>query len=138
MSNAYSDNKIKDILTKVNGQGKLAEQAIATLAQRDLPFLHALVQPYLSGIISHAIERARKSTGIKESPIDLLPKKAMTSKSPAPKSAVSNAAVSGNTMDNLMKAWAKGFEQDQPTAPGSAKVSQNHIDVLKSLVKKKK
>jgi hypothetical protein len=130
MSTEYSDRKIREILSKTNGQGKLAEQAIAVLIQRDPGFLQDLVTPYLNGIILHAIERARKPTGLKEPKTTApLPKKAATPKSAPP--------VSTNTMDNLMKAWAKGFEQDEPPKPGAKKVSQSHIDVLKSMVKKK-
>ena len=131
MSTEYSDSKIRDILSKANGQAKLAEQAINTLAQRDLAFLHSLVQPYLNGIVMHAIERARKPTGLKEPKAAPLPKKAAAPK-PSPQ------AFSGNTMDNLMKALAKGFEQNEQLKPaGAKKVSQNHIDVLKSMIKKK-
>lgn len=131
MSTEYSDRKIKEIMAKVNGQAKLAEQAVLALAQRDPQFLFSLVQPYLNGIVSHGIDRARKSTGIKEPTVQELPKKTASSKaSPKP--------VSGNTMDNLMKALAKGFDQDTPKQNAGTKVSQNHIDVLKSMVKPKK
>lgn len=133
MSTEYSDRKIKELLAKTNGQSKLAEQAIHTLAQRDLVFLHSLVQPYLNGIISHAIERAHKSTGIKKNVPSPLPRKAV----PQPPVAASKL-MSGNAMDNLMKAWASKFETDEPQNTGCNKVSQNHIDVLKSLVKPKK
>lgn len=116
-------------MSKVNGQGKLAEQAVTVLLQRDPIFLQSLVHPYLDGIVMHAIERARKATGIKEpKAVAPLPKKTL-----APK-----PAVSSNMMDNLMKALAKGFEDQTPAKPGAKKVSQNHIDVLTSLVKKKK
>jgi hypothetical protein len=132
MSTEYSDRKIKEIMSKVNGQGKLAEQAVTVLLQRDPVFLQSLVHPYLDGIILHAIERARKATGIKEPKASKeLPKRTLASKPAAQKPSVSN-----NTMDNLMKAWAKEFEDDAPQKPGAPKVSQNHIDVLKSLVKK--
>ncbi len=134
MSTEYSDRKIKEILTKVNGQTKLAEQAIATLAQRDPQFLHSLVFPYLNGIVLHGIERARKGTGLKDTPSQELPKRTMTPKAPAPKP----APMSGNTMDNLMKAWAKGFEKDAPTAPPStASVSKSHLAAMNALIKKK-
>lgn len=131
MSTEYSDRKIKEIMAKVNGQSKLAEQAIIALTQRDPQFLQSLVQPYLNGIILHGIERSRKSTGIKEPVVSKeLPKKVMTPKS-APK------PVSSNTMDNLMKALAKGFDQDAPKEASAGKVSQGHIDALKALIKPK-
>ena len=120
-------------MAKVNGQAKLAEQAILALAQRDPQFLHSLVTPYLNGIVAHGIERARKATGMKEpaASTNALPKRTMSPR-PAPK------PVSGNTMDNLMKALAKGFEDNSPSdaPPSTTKVSQNHIDVLKSMIKK--
>lgn len=138
MSTEYSDRKIKEILARVNGQGKLAEQAIVTLVQRDPQFLLSLVHPYLSGIILHGIERARKQpAGAAPSPVTRpqpLPKKTATAKA-APK------AVSGNTMDNLMKALAKGFDEqsDTPAAKGKTpgKVSQSHLDALQAMIKPK-
>jgi hypothetical protein len=133
MNTEYSDRKIKEIMSKVNGQGKLAEQAVMALLQRDPIFLQSLVEPYLDGIILHAIERARKASGLKEpKPSRELPKKVLPSKTSE------KPTVSNNTMDNLMKAWAKEFEDNAPQPkPGAKKVSQSHIDVLTSMMKKK-
>jgi len=133
MSTEYSDRKIKEIMAKVNGQAKLAEQAVMALIQRDPQFLQSLVTPYLNGIVSHGIERARKSTGIKEPAVapQPLPKKVL-----APRPQLK--PVAGNTMDNLMKALAKGFEEDAPKEASGNKVSQNHIDALKAMIKPKK
>lgn len=137
MSTEYSDQKIREILSKVNGQNKLAEQAILTLAQRDPQFLLSLVQPYLNGIVLHGIERANKSgkssgsTGLKTAAqATPLPRKTATTKPAA-------QPVSGNTMNNLMKALAKGFE-DTPPQPSDKKVSQSHIDALQAMIKPKK
>ena len=131
MSTEYSDRKIKEIMAKVNGQAKLAEQAVLALTQRDPQFLHSLVQPYLNGIILHGIERAKKATGIKEPAAQKEMQKKVIAARPAPK------PVSGNTMDNLMKALAKGLDQDTPKDAPGGKVSQNHIDALKALIKPK-
>lgn len=121
-------------MARVNGQGKLAEQAIATLMQRDPIFLQSLVAPYINGIVIHAIERARKSTGVKEpGPEISLPKKTVFTKKPLP----AQAAPSGNAMDNLMKAWAKGFEQNGAPAPATDKVSSKHMEAMQALIKKK-
>lgn len=114
-------------MAKVNGQSKLAEQAIFALAQRDPLFLQSLVHPYLNGIVSHGIQRARKTTGIKEPA--LAPRSMNASKAAALKK-----VASGNLLDGLMKELAKGFETDQPA---SKKVSQNHINAIQSLIKKK-
>lgn len=116
-------------MAKVNGQSKLAEQAIFALTQRDPLFLQSLVHPYLNGIILHGVERSRKTSGIKEpvAPKEF-PKKAVPS--PAAKK-----PVSGNMLDNLMKELAKGF--DAELQQGSKKVSQNHINAMQSLIKKK-
>jgi hypothetical protein len=60
MKAAQTHQKIQEILQKTNGQVKLTESAIRTLIERDHAFVLGLVEPYLSGIIGHAIERARK------------------------------------------------------------------------------
>ena len=133
MSTEYAERKTKEILIKVNGQAKLAEQAMRTLIQRDPAFLLSLVELYLSGIITHAIERARKPSGLKE------PKPAAaTSAKVLPKKPATAKAVTGNTMDSMMKAWAKSFEKDAPQAnePGK-KVSANHLAAMHALIKKK-
>lgn len=134
MDNAFVDRKIKDILTKAKGQGKLTEQAVRTLLARDPQFLQALVDPYLDGIIAHAIERARRAVGSAESSITkksaALPKKTLP---PKPHSAPARA------LDNLLDAWAKKFDQTPapPPATKGAKVSSRHLDAMKSLIKKK-
>lgn len=134
MSTEQIDRKIKDILTKTHGQGKLAEQAIRTLVQKDHAFLLGLVEPYLSGIILHGIERARKGTGLKEpAAVPSAP-----AKTPMPKVAAKpkpSPEFSGSAVDGLMKAWAKKFEADAPTETSSKKVSQKHIDAMSALIK---
>ena len=133
MTSENIDRKIKEILTKTQGQSKLAEQAVRSLAEKDHTFLMGLVQPYLSGIILHGIERARKATGIKE------PVAAKTSakSGPLPKTAAKAKPAgefSGSAVDGLMKAWAKKFDGDTP-APSNKKVSQKHLDAMNALVK---
>ncbi len=134
MTPEQSDRKIKEILTKTNGQSKLAEQAIRALTEKDHGFLLSLVQPYLGGIILHGIERARKLSGIKE-PVatskpakEVLPKVAAKSKSAEP-------SFTGNALDGLMKAWAKRFDDGKPAEVGSKNVSQKHMDAMNALVK---
>lgn len=133
MSTEYSDRITKEILSKVNGQSKLAEQAMLTLVKRDPKFLLSLVDPYLNGIILHAIERAKK-------PLT----KATASKQAAalPKTTVRKTAapqnISSKGMDGMMKAWAKSFEKDAPPPnKDGKKVSAAHIKALQALTKKK-
>lgn len=132
MTPEQADRKIKEILTKTHGQSKLAEQAIHQLIEKDHGFLLSLVQPYLNGIILHGIERARKSTGLRE---PAGPKTA----APLPKTAAKPKAApqfSGNAVDGLMKAWAKKFENETPASEqGAKKVSQKHLDAMSALVK---
>lgn len=135
MSTEYSDLRIKEILSKVNGQGKLAEQAVIALTQRDAMFLQSLVTPFLGGIIAHSIERNRKQSGIAVPP--------PIRQSPLPKVAVKKPAASAKqlpttSMDEMMKAWAKKFEQTENAEPVPAgqKVSQSHLDAMKALAVK--
>lgn len=136
MTAEHADRKIKEILTKVQGQGKLAEQAVRALAEKDHSFLLSLVEPYLNGVILHGIERARKSTGLKEPSASkqtsqTLPK---TTVKPTAKKQTVQALPTGD-MDHLMKAWAKSFETGKATKEPGQTVSQKHVDALKALVK---
>ena len=134
-------------MAKVNGQSKLAEQAIHALTQRDPAFLHSLVEPYLNGIIAHAIDRTRKQTGIKEpvtsrvsAPMQAAPKAASPAAVKKPVKPAPEPVMSGNSLDGLMQAWAKGFDRNTSgdkapeTKPG--KVSQSHLDALKAMAVK--
>lgn len=134
MSTEYADRVTKEVLAKVNGQAKLAEQAIRTLISRDPKFLQSLVTPYLDGIILHAIERARKphEAAMAKAP----PKRtAAPIQKAAPKQA---AAIPAKGFDGLMAAWAKSFEKDAPPqTAGSKKVSATHLAAMQALIKKK-
>jgi len=132
MSTEYSDRKTREILTKVNGQAKLAEQAIQALIQRDPAFLQSLVEPYINGIILHAIERNRKPAGVKEPKVaPAMPKTTTKRPAPAPQAVAKN-------LDSMMNAWAKSFEKDTPQpTPGGKKVSAKHLEAMQALIKKK-
>lgn len=133
MSTEYSDRKTREILSKVNGQAKLAEQAMRALCERDPLFLQNLVEPYLNGIIAHAIDRARKPTGLKEPKAAApLPKKAAAPRQAKP--------LPSGGMGNLMQALAKSFEQNTPKdqPPAGKKVSQKHVDAMNALIKHRK
>lgn len=133
MSTEYADRLTKEILSKVNGQSKLAEQAMLTLVQRDPRFLQSLVTPYLGGIILHAIERAKKPNA---KPMTAPQKQSDMPKVAARKVAPQNIPAKG--MDGLMAAWAKSFEKDAPPpSKDGKKVSQGHLNALQALIKKK-
>lgn len=126
MSTDYADRKVKDILTKANGQGKLAEQGIRTLIDKDHKFLLSLVTPYLDGVVAHAVERARKQTQLKEPPVAkpaAKPKEKLPIKTIKPDASIS--------IDKLMKNWAEKFDSNT-----DGKVSQNHMNAMNALVKK--
>lgn len=141
MSTEYSDRRIRDILTKVNGNAKLAEQAIMNLLTRDPNFVLSLVEPYLNGIIAHAIDRARKGTGIKEPAT-----KKTVAQEPLHKRTVGTAKpaqrpqnIPSSNMDGLLAAMAKQFEANsKPAQPGDKKVSQKHLQAMQALIKNPK
>ncbi|MDB5478299.1 MAG: hypothetical protein JWM96_794 [Alphaproteobacteria bacterium] len=139
MSTEYSDRKTREILAKVNGQGKLAEQAVIALTQRDPQFLQSLVAPYLNGIILHAIERVRKQSGSKDAPAVKIP--APVARQPIPKKAVPAKPISSNGMDNMMQALAASFEKNSianAAPPADAgKVSQSHVEAMRALITRK-
>ena len=136
MSTEYADRKVKDILTKAKGNAKLTEQAVLTLIERDQKFLLSLTEPYLSGIIAHAIERGRKQANIKTTTIPA-PKTSPLLQKPA-KSKTKAPSTEGS-LDKALKAWAEGFDKteskEKPKTTG--KVSQKHMDAMNALVSKK-
>ncbi len=133
MTTEYADRKIKDILTKAKGNGKLTEQAVMTLIERDHKFLLSLTQPYLSGVVAHAIGRGRKQTNIKE-PAPTLIKTPTKAKTPAVKPMPVRNVPRGS-IDKALDAWAKKFETTDEK-PAAKKVSQKHLDAMSALVKK--
>jgi hypothetical protein len=137
MSTEYADRKVKDILTKAKGNAKLTEQAILTLIERDQKFLLSLTEPYLSGIIAHAIERGRKQANIKlTQPAPLKPSPLLTK---TPKGKVAVKPLAESSLDKALKVWAEGFDKteikDRPKT--NSKVSQKHMDAMNALVSKK-
>lgn len=134
MSTEYADRITKEILAKVNGQSKLAEQAMLTLVKRDPKFLQSLVEPYLSGIILHAIERVKKPASSASAPSAT--RTAMPKVERKPVSAPRDIPAKG--LDGMMKAWAKSFDKDAPPpSTDGKKVSANHIKALQAMIKKK-
>lgn len=131
MTKEYAAQKTKEIMIKVQGQSKLAEQALLSLAQKDHAFLFSLVQPYLNGIITHAIERARGRSESPRKPEAATPKT-------APKRPATARPMPATGMDNVMAAWAKSFEQGQaPQKAEGQKVSSEHLNAMQALIKKK-
>jgi hypothetical protein len=135
-----SHARIQEILRKTDGQTKLTEQAIRQLITRDHDFLQGLVDPYISGIIAHAIERARKTPAVKRQ----TPRETSytTNKEPVreplPKKIVKarNTKTLGNDqLSGVLDALADQFAQDQ-NHKKPAKASDAHIKTMQSLAKK--
>ncbi len=134
MSTEYADRITKEILAKVNGQNKLAEQAMLTLIKRDPQFLQSLVEPYLNGIILHAIERVKKPASRTSAPVaarSAAMPKVERKPAPAPRD------IPAKGLDGMMKVWAKSFDKDAPAPSADGKkVSANHIKALQAMIKK--
>lgn len=127
---------IESILAKSGGQIKVAEQAVRNLAAGDHAFLLGLVEPYLNGIIAHALERARKDKPILSAGrpsmarhFDQLPKKVRPA-SPKTK------AVSKDVLGEVMNVLAQNFTVDEAKVQPAVKASDKHVNTLKALAKK--
>src|SRR4051812_20798505 len=112
MSTEYADRKVKDILTKAKGNAKLTEQAVLTLIGRDHKFLLSMTEPYLSGIIAHAIERGRKQGNVKTTQPTPTAKTSPLLQKPKPKTAARPISAEGS-LDKALKAWAEGFDKTE-------------------------
>ena len=127
---ANAQHRIHEILHKSGGQVKVTETAVRALAARDHTFLLALVEPYLHGIIAHAIERARKEPPRRPPltrDLEPLPKKTVKAK---------NKSVSADVLKGVLDTMAERFSEDAPPAVKTKQASAAHIQSMQALAKK--
>lgn len=124
-----AQHKVQEIFQKSGGQSKVTETAIRTLIARDHTFLLGLVEPYLHGIIAHAIERARKEPVKKAPPVmpqQPLPKKIVKAKTLKP--------VKNDALGNILDTMAQKFSDSQ-TSKKPAQASKAHVSTMQALAK---
>ncbi len=125
---ANAHHRIQEIFRKSGGQNKLTETAIRTLIARDPAFLLSLVEPYLGGIIAHAIERARKEP---------TPRPAVKREvSPLPKKTVKAKAPSKDALKDVFDSLAKNFSDTEEAPKKQKQASQEHVKTMQAIAKK--
>ena len=126
-------NEIKNALTRSGGNAKQAESLIREQIKKDPTLLFGLTEPYLGGILTHAIQRAAKGMPISDVP-DTSEKTKPLPKTPLSKIRPTKPKpISRGGMDGLVKALAGNVGKDGKQE--KKKPSQAHVDAIKQMAK---
>lgn len=133
----YALEASKAALRKAGGNKKQAELILRQQVAKDPDLLLGLSEPYLNGILSHALQRAAKGLPLSDQPVQEKVKKP----EPLPKQHIRDIRRKKPTkhipkkgMDGLIKALAGTVEKKDKNAP-KAKASQAHIDAITQMAK---
>lgn len=132
----YALELSKNALRKAGGNTKQAEAILREQLKRDPDLLLGLAEPYLNGILTHALQRAAKGLPLSDQPAKEVVKK----QEALPKTKLSDIQRSTNKplpkqgMDGLIKALA-GTMDKKDKSGATAKPSQAHIDAINQMAK---
>jgi hypothetical protein len=119
MSSSYAERKLEQALLECGGSPSVARRLVMSWASKDPRLLQELAQPFLTGIVGHAVDRAIKR----------LPK----GRPQAAPGALGTAAL-----DGIIRALGQNFDRGgtvtaEPSA--SPNPSAAHADVIRGLAK---
>lgn len=125
MSRAYAEQRIRQALELSRGNQAKARQQIIAWCFEDTKLLHELVQPHMTGIISHAISRV---VNLKDEP----------ETRSEPKIDISKGGEFGiEILKSIVGANTAKFGQENASPPVKKQAaSQRHIDAIKSIASK--
>lgn len=132
MSREYAEDRIREALKLAKGNPTRARQQVIAWAAEDQRLLWALVQPHLTGVVAHAINRVIYREGIESEP--------ETPPMPRPKALNMAPETFGKQILNALTSHNTpifGLE-GSATSAGPKKASQSHIDALKKIAGKAK
>jgi len=121
MSSSYADRKLDQALAETGGSPTAARRLVLSWASRDPKLLQELVQPFLGGIIGHAVDRA-----IREAPRRAAPRPA--------------GDLGGSALDGVIRALGANFARSGGTtraADDTARpaASPAHAETIRGLAK---
>jgi len=120
MSSSYAERKLQEALLESGGSPAAARRLVMGWAARDSRLLQELAQPFLTGIVGHAVDRV-----IRRMP------KAQSRRSAA-------GSLGGSALDGVIRALGENFARsDDPVAdlPARPAASAAHADVIRGLAK---
>ena len=133
MSRAYADKKIKQALQVNDSDVKRTSRDIIELCVRDHDFLLGITEPFLRGIIGHAVQRVAKPALKK-------------SETPAPKTLdieklSAETGLGADIVKTVMGSKGHKFgtqDKTRSTLGRKTKASKKHVDAMKMLASSSK
>jgi hypothetical protein len=119
MSSSYAERKLVEAIAEAGGSPTAARRLVLAWAARDPRLLQELTQPFLTGIVGHAVDRA----------IRTMPKV----RKPQPA-----GSLGASALDGVIRALSENFaHSDRPQAEEAARpaASAAHADVIRGLAK---
>jgi len=114
MSSSYVETKLTEALTEARGSATAARRLVLGWVARDPKLLYELAQPFLAGIVGHAVDRV----------IRLNPKLRPPER----------ATLGANALDGLVKALSRNFAETEPAAPATpSETMRAHADAIRQL-----
>lgn len=128
MSRIYSMNKVRQALHDANGDTKVASHAILELCVNDPNFLLGITEPFLRGIIGHALTQATKKTE-EDTP------KVLNVEELSHSTGLGMDIVKSMVSDGGHKFGTQ--DRSRSTLGKRPKASQSHVDALKAFIGQK-
>ncbi|HLG87800.1 MAG TPA: hypothetical protein VKZ79_11470 [Alphaproteobacteria bacterium] len=114
MSSSYAERKLEQALLECGGSPSVARRLVMGWASKDPRLLQELAQPFLTGIVGHAVDRA-----IKRQPKGR----------PQPKPGALGTAA----LDGIIRALGQNFDRGDPVRAEPSCAA--HADVIRGLAK---
>jgi hypothetical protein len=138
MSRSYADRKLAEALAEAGGSPGVARRIVLEWAGRDERLLKELVQPFIQGIVGHAVERAGRAAAPRPSAMTQPPRPSVAAQPPRP--------LAPSVLDGVIRTLGRNFADaaggaqpgaaaQQGGAAPSGAASARHIAAMHSLAK---
>ena len=138
MSRSYARQKVKQALRVSEGDTKQASRDIIELCVRDHEFLLGLTEPFLRGIIGHALKNA--GADISDAP-GAKPKKEAAPRVLDVEAMGKATGLGADIVKNVLGSGGHKFgtqDRTRGTLGKKTKASSKHVDALRAIAEKSK
>lgn len=138
MSRSYARQKIKQALRVAEGDTKQASRDIIELCVRDHEFLLGLTEPFLRGIIGHALKGAgelKPGEGAEKAKREVTPKVLEVEEM------AKATGLGADIVKNVLGSGGHKFgtqDRTRSTLGKKTKASSKHVDALRAIAEKSK